>query len=42
VFKAEEEENFERVFIMRQRGMPRIDNDQEEWRFATAGREMSK
>ena len=38
--EKEEEQHFERVFILRQLGMPRIDKDQEECRFATKGREM--
>jgi hypothetical protein len=31
---------FERIFILRQLAMSRIDKDHEEWRFATKGREV--
>jgi hypothetical protein len=38
--EKEEEKHFEQVFILRPPGMPRIDKNHEEWRFATKGREM--
>jgi hypothetical protein len=38
--KEEEEKHFERDLILHQRGMPRIDKDQEKWRLATIGREI--
>jgi hypothetical protein len=40
-FKEKEEtKHFERVLIMHQLRMPRIDKDHEEWRLATKAREM--
>src|SRR5450759_673217 len=40
-FKGEEEmKYFERVFMMSQLEMPRVDKNHETWRFATRGRDL--